>query len=509
MILLFCALHYLYGLAAGAPSCFVATTTLESPDGSLEAYRTNYRSIVQIVTSCVSTIFLCTWFTVHPDIRGLGSTWRERVGRKLELFVWALLMPELVMMWACNQYFGARKIGKLMGAYEILFIRQLVANVLIQGAKFGMHEGHFVQMGGVVFLWEGKRVEAFLSALLEREYSVHFDRHFSVSEPAFKAMRQELRNLHKRVTRDEIKDRSKSDALSKTVVLVQTSWFAAQCIARAAQGLAITELEIVTLAYTVLNGVMCFFWWSKPLGVQCPVCIELSPGYLYGEMPASADRESASGVSLDTEIQPLIGCRTPNRNDKRHPGAGRLSTRTAKILATLNSGLQCCSGLKHCPKNVYDHLKLSMQCLAGYDELRDAHPFKSYTKDHDPKYYISAIIVTCLASLFGAIHCISWSFTFPSPVVRTVWQVCSVFIASSPLVLAIMPVVYLAMGGWGRLVDHYSWVEQTLRILNFYVLAPLYIVARIILIVIAFCSLSTIPATGYQSIEWADFVPHI
>jgi hypothetical protein len=42
-----------------------------------------------------------------------------------------------------------------------------------------------------------------------------------------------------------------------------------------------------------------------------------------------------------------------------------------------------------------------------------------------------------------------------------------------------------------------------------YMLSPLYIVARIILLVVAFRSLSTMPATGHQAITWADYIPHI
>jgi hypothetical protein len=119
MILLLVALHYLCGLAYTAPTIDFATTTLESADGSaLETYRTNYRSTAQIVTSCVSTILLCTWFTIHPDVRGYQSTVRQRLAVKLELFAWALLMPELVMMWACNQWFGAGRIRDIIGKGE-------------------------------------------------------------------------------------------------------------------------------------------------------------------------------------------------------------------------------------------------------------------------------------------------------------------------------------------------------------------------------------------------------
>ena len=77
------------------------------------------------------------------------------------------------------------------------------------------------------------------------------------------------------ITEEEIKDRSKGDALSKTLVLGQTSWFIAQCISRKVQVLIITELELVTLAFAALNGFMYFFWWNKPLDVRTtvPVCL--------------------------------------------------------------------------------------------------------------------------------------------------------------------------------------------------------------------------------------------
>lgn len=70
-----------------------------------------------------------------------------------------------------------------------------------------------------------------------------------------------------RITEDDIQDRSKGDALSKGLVILQTSWFILQCIARWNQHLSVTELELVTLAFAALNGVMYFLWWNKPLDV--------------------------------------------------------------------------------------------------------------------------------------------------------------------------------------------------------------------------------------------------
>ena len=75
------------------------------------------------------------------------------------------------------------------------------------------------------------------------------------------------------ITAAAIEDRSKGDALSKIIAILQTSWFIAQCIARGQQQLALTELELVTLALASLNAVTFAIWWHKPLGVQDPIQI--------------------------------------------------------------------------------------------------------------------------------------------------------------------------------------------------------------------------------------------
>jgi hypothetical protein len=77
------------------------------------------------------------------------------------------------------------------------------------------------------------------------------------------------------VTVEEIEDRSKADPFSKTIALGQTSWFVAQCLGRRAQHLDLTLVELLTLSLAVLNGVMYFLWWHKPLDVRCPIRVYL------------------------------------------------------------------------------------------------------------------------------------------------------------------------------------------------------------------------------------------
>jgi hypothetical protein len=70
-----------------------------------------------------------------------------------------------------------------------------------------------------------------------------------------------LKNSEIIITEKDIRDKGRGDALSKGLILIQTTWFILQCIPRKAAHLPITELELVTYAV----------WWYKPLNVGCPV----------------------------------------------------------------------------------------------------------------------------------------------------------------------------------------------------------------------------------------------
>ena len=69
-------------------------------------------------------------------------------------------------------------------------------------------------------------------------------------------------------TEVKIKDREKSDWLTKLLVLLQTLWFVMQCIAWAIKHLLVMHLEIIMLAYASMNFVIYIFWWNKPPNIN-------------------------------------------------------------------------------------------------------------------------------------------------------------------------------------------------------------------------------------------------
>jgi len=66
------------------------------------------RKLFNIIWNCVSTMILCAWVSVHPNVPPSGY-WRELI-RQLETMVWTIIAPELILAWAVRQWFAARKI---------------------------------------------------------------------------------------------------------------------------------------------------------------------------------------------------------------------------------------------------------------------------------------------------------------------------------------------------------------------------------------------------------------
>jgi hypothetical protein len=75
------------------------------------------------------------------------------------------------------------------------------------------------------------------------------------------------------ITEAEIKDRSKGDWISKCVAILQLVWFIIQFIARYAQGLPVTLLEIDTLGVAALACIAYGFWWKKPKDIGRPYIV--------------------------------------------------------------------------------------------------------------------------------------------------------------------------------------------------------------------------------------------
>ena len=248
---------------------------------------------------------------------------------------------------------------------------------------------------------------------------------------------------------DELANQSKGDALSKGVAIMQTLWFVMQCIARHIEHVPVTNLEVMTLAYTVMTVAMYIVWWDKPLNISCAVRVP--------------------------EFEEAV-------KEEFHKAYHSMSDR---IWVYVMGGQDQYVDLRKCRQ---------VPTFWAADHNHSVISYDAMSADG---------IVLLVAMVFGAVHCIAWSYAFHSPLEQHLWRASTIAIIAVPAALAVGFVVAFLL--YNRLN-----VEAPTLMAIFYVpLALIYIAARIILIFISFSSLRMLPPASYQTVQWTTFVPHI
>jgi hypothetical protein len=293
-----------------------------------------------------------------------------------------------------------------------------------------------------------------------------------------------------RISKKEIQDKSKGDFISKAVVILQTSWFVMQCIARGVQGLPITELELATIAFAGLNFVIYVLWWDKPLNVQCGVRVykkRITDSPVDdGHVEITAGFWVALGDALSKLPAAIVHGPLKEDFDDWLWLARVLAWPILKPFFIIIGENDTVDGKRFC---------------TFYPQYREG----SIDKLH------FTMIVAGIASTFGGIHCIGWSFTFPSSTERTLWRVASISITSVPIVLSISPLDRYDLPPPLRVFFHLCPAPVTAKIIErlFFLPSVLYILSRLVLLTLPFLCLRSLPPAAYHTVQWTSFIPHI
>ncbi len=92
------------------------------------------------------------------------------------------------------------------------------------------------------------------------------------------------------ISEDEVDDRNKGDFLVKGLALGQVTWLVIQLVVRAAKSLPVSQLEILTLAYSACAIVTYLILWSKPQDVKTPITIKATRRPTIEQLIALANR---------------------------------------------------------------------------------------------------------------------------------------------------------------------------------------------------------------------------
>ncbi|KAJ7275497.1 hypothetical protein B0H12DRAFT_1087541 [Mycena haematopus] len=371
------------------------------------------RKLFDIIWGCLATIFACTWVSVHPNVPPPGLSRLARLWRRLKMMLVGILAPEIMVGFAGRQFFSARELSKEFG--------------------FTKMHGFFFCMGGFVSPAGCPIVTR--EQLEDQELGPQF----------LKAIKD--------VNAEDIMDKSKGDVLSKGVALLQGLWFITQCIVRMHQHLAVTELEVATLAFAVVNIFIWLLWWNKPLDVQRPIVV----------------------VSAGTA------------------GAKFTISKPSSLVFRVIFG--------------YSN--------KDYDPLSSTSVPPFWSLPMDGTLNLGCIGITALVGfVFGAIHCTAWNTDFATTAEMRLWRSCSSVIATIPALSATLlffqvgPITYEINGSLFEETVFGRAFFRTLEI-GFGGAVPIYILARLILVTLPLIALRSLPPSAFVNVNWSVYIPHL
>ena len=138
-----------------------------------------------------------------------------------------------------------------------------------------------------------------------------------------------------KIEEEFLKDKSKSDGLSKFLACVQAAWLIVQVIGRLIAGVQVTLLEVNTLGHVFCALIIYVLWWHKPRMVLKPVVFDgdwVGPlcAYMYMSSRISSQKSSKTGNPtgdpLTSEIASLAFYPKQSCQEKGHHLLGHLNT---------------------------------------------------------------------------------------------------------------------------------------------------------------------------------------
>ncbi|KAG2069344.1 hypothetical protein BDR04DRAFT_1232257 [Suillus decipiens] len=322
LLVLFCI--FLYLLAIGIVQAASATDITNTTTSDSVKFKTHHsRPELYGPSSSVLTLFACIYSAIHPNIPSPKDSPLRILWRRLGIMTMALIAPELIVTWAMRQWFSARRVTKECKESGCFKISRPHGRPENHGSIEACAENHVEGELDILFCTPITLAHD-LSASQDHDSTRLLIAHLEASIPrssrplakpfkkVFKAYVLEqyedaqllcadgrlhalcgrgilpytksyltlrpdyiLKLIHDgcidvpTLTAKQIHDRSKGNAISKGLIMVQVAWFIMQLITRAIYHLETTQLETGTLAFAVLNFLTYAVWWNKPLNVQC------------------------------------------------------------------------------------------------------------------------------------------------------------------------------------------------------------------------------------------------
>ncbi|KAK0648418.1 hypothetical protein B0T16DRAFT_388655 [Cercophora newfieldiana] len=381
------------------------------------------RGTITILHTCLATIIACTWTALHLNVPGPGDTTLTKFLRKAKWMFIAILFPEFLF---------AKAVCELQLALEVL---QHLAHVM----RF-VPTGFTTKYadGSKVALWDVDPGPMILHRLLARSSLEHLKtrsqvdvrrtlenmigfpkyeqanweiRKWTIAHSYYASMGgillgagqaedrsdlityngvlilnteqpsvwsgHPLKNLF--LTARDLQDKDKADAFVRVLVMVQILWLVVEVAVRRSTNMPTTQLEVGTLSFSVMAVAIYAANWWKPKDMGEPTIL-----YSPYDHAFSVGGRLAPGHTLYRFTNRFL---TPRREIER-------GQRVPTLL----------------------------------ERVRNDTVF---FKDNDSSLWG---LLAAASLVFGSLHCLAWSFAFPTKAELVAWRVSSIIITVLPTV---------------------------------------------------------------------------
>ncbi|TFK62612.1 hypothetical protein BDN72DRAFT_964440 [Pluteus cervinus] len=460
----------------------------------------NIRTLYDIVRSCVFTIAACVYRSIHQNIPDPKATMWGRLRVRIKITIYALIAPEMMIWWAMRQRYGA-----------ISIVNQV--NALKYDLNWTQTHGQFAQMGG--FARKDDKSVLYPPTLIE----------------LLEEGRIDLDQL--KLTKDDIDDKSKGDVLSKALVAFQTTWFIFECLARLQQKLPLLDLEVVTLAFAVLNAVTYGLWWYKPLNVLRPFYLHIREKPTDWPPQPIEDVEDVEDdgwwntmwgcfikrpfIAVTKPVLQLFGVVGSQAEGKGHGMLARGKAAVGKVVDAIKEDVGrrrwWMTVWKRLMKPPFLAIVTPLWELFSDEDIDEATHVPTFYGTKIPDKWNLVLSWSCfIGMIFGAIHFLSWHSAFPTRTELVLWRTSSIVLIAQPALLLLT--------GLSHQIDKRapdgSYRELIARIFNLFfiilswVIGPIpYILARFCLLILALFALNHLPPRALDNITWTSYIPHL
>ena len=293
------------------------------------------------------------------------------------------------------------------------------------------------------------------------------------------------------ISEEFIADSTRSNGLSKAILMVQVGWFCSNCVSRLVEKLPLTLLEVTTAAHCLCTLLTYLVWWPKPFNpvVSTP---------MHGQKAR--------------EVHALLNC-TPDEYRRALEIAEKKASKDALIYEDQDTSTNA-STSETCNAEL-DRVNLAALVLKNLLPSPPARPQEVFLSENvlavpgnvwSRKLLgngMRAALLIFTTSFYGLPHFLGWNEAFPTSHERLLWRASTIMIANSGLLNELGKA---SMRHASTLMSLKN-VDDLKTVVILTILFP-YTIASGLLVVESVRQLFFLPPAAYELTSWSNYWPH-